>query len=227
MDTGPGTDRPADETSETRTIALFGATGRTGSWIGVRALRRGFAVNALRRPSSFDPLSAKPINMLEGDVQNADHAGRVIQGTCAVLVTLGQRPPYGDVFCEGATAAILEAMRRHGVMRIIAVTGAMIGEQDQGQTRSMKFLARVFWDQQRAAAADRAAQERLLMESDRDWTVVKPPRLSPGLRRPRIKNATRMRIGLLSRISRENLADFMLDQIDSTEYIRQRVLVKA
>lgn len=227
MDPEPETDRQTDRASETRTIALFGATGRTGSWIGVRALRRGFKVNALRRPSSFDPLSAEPIAMQQGDVQNAEHCGRVIEGTCAVLVALGQRPPYGDVFCKGATEAILEAMQRHGVTRVIAVTGAMIGDMDQGQTRSMRFIARLFSDRQPAAAADRAGQERALLESDRDWTIVKPPRLTSGPRRLRIKSATRMRIGLLSRISRENLANFMLDQLDSAEYLRQRVLVKA
>lgn len=208
-------------------IALFGATGRTGAWIGLRALRRGYEVRALRRPSSLDPLEGKPVVMLEGDVQNPDHVGRVIEGTSAVLVALGQRPPFSDVFCEGATTAILEAMRRHGVQRIIVVTGAMIGVLDQGQSRTMRHVARVFAERQPAAAADRAGQERLLMESDRDWTIVKPPRLMGGPIRPRTKSGTRMKIGILSRISRPNLAMFMLDQIDSTEYVRERVLVKA
>jgi len=36
-----------------------------------------------------------------------------------------------------------------------------------------------------------------------------------------------MRVGLLSRISRPDLAEFMLDQIDSSQYVRDRVLVKA
>ena len=226
-DTQPEAAARPDAESEDRTIALFGATGRTGSWIAVKALRRGFEVNALRRPASFDPVAAKPITMLEGDVQNVDHVSRVIEGTSAVLVALGQRRPYGDVFCEAATAAILESMRRHAVMRIVAVTGAMIGELDQGQTGSMRYLARLFRNEQPAAAADRAGQERLIMESDRAWTIVKPPRLTPGMRRPRIKIGTHMRIGVLSRISRENVADLMLDQIDSDEYIGQRVLVKA
>lgn len=213
--------------SENRAIALFGATGRTGAWIGLRALRRGIAVRALRRPSSMDPLEGKPVTMLEGDVQNPDHAGRVIEGTSAVLVTLGQRPPYSDVFCEAATAAILKAMHRHGVPRIIALTGAMIGDMDQGQSRLMQSVAKWIAAQQPAAAADRAGQERLLMESDREWTIVKPPRLTDGPLRSRTRSGTHMRVGLLSRISRPDLAEFMLDQIDSSQYVRDRVLVKA
>jgi putative NADH-flavin reductase len=131
------------------------------------------------------------------------------------------------VFCEAATAAILEAMNRHGVLRIIALTGAMIGDMDQGQSLLMQNLAVWIAAKQPAAAADRAGQEKLLMDSDREWTIVKPPRLTDGPLRSRTKSGTHMRIGLLSRISRPDLAEFMLDQIDSTEYVRQRVLVKA
>jgi putative NADH-flavin reductase len=174
----------------------------------------------------MNPLEGKPVVMLEGDVQTPDHAGQVIEGTIAVLVALGQRPPYSDVFCEGATVAILEAMRRHGVQRIIAVTGALVGVVDQGQSRMVQHLARLFAERQPAAAADRASQERVLMESDREWTIVKPPRLNEAPMR-RTKSGTRMKIGMLSRISRADLAMFMLDQIDSTEYVRKRVLVKA
>jgi len=226
MDAAPAPE-PAGVEPEGRAIALFGATGRTGAWIGLRALRRGYRVRALRRPSSMDPLEGKPVEMLEGDVQNPDHAGRVIEGTSAVLVALGQRPPFSDVFCEAATAAILDAMRRHGVRRIITVTGAMLGVMDQGQSRLMRSVAGWFAAQQPAAAGDRAGQERVLMESDREWTIVKPCRLTGGPIRPRTKSGTHMRIGMLSRISRPNLAMFVLDQIDSTQYVRERVLVKA
>jgi putative NADH-flavin reductase len=227
IDGRPPADPAAEEDAPARTIALFGATGRTGAWIGLRALRRGYGVQALRRPSSLDPLEDKPVAMRQGDVQNPDDVDPVVEGSDAVLVALGQRRPYTDVFCEAATTAILEAMRIHDVWRIIAVTGAQIGDMDQGQTPIMRRLARRFALRQPAVAADRSGQERALMDSDREWTIVKPPRLTDAPRRGRVKSGTQLRIGLLSRIGRADLADFMLDQIESTEYLRERVLVRA
>ena len=75
-------------------------------------------------------------------------------------------------------------------------------------------------------ARDREEQERLIMESECDWTIVKPPRLTDGPARGRVRAGTDLRVGLLSSISRRDLAAFLVSLVSSTQYSGRRVLVK-
>jgi len=64
-----------------------------------------------------------------------------------------------------------------------------------------------------------------LSESNLDWTMVMPPVLTngPGRHVYRIDGDALPRNG--SRISREDVADFMMEQIGSTQWVRKGVYI--
>ena len=73
---------------------------------------------------------------------------------------------------------------------------------------------------------DREEQERLVESSGLDWTIVKPPRLTDSRAQGRVLAGSSLRIGLLSKVSRASLTAFILDEIQTGRFVRQRIFVK-
>lgn len=209
---------------ETRTLAIFGITGRTGQVLACAALARGWSVRGFTRPGSPVPAMPGAISIVRGDFAEAARLEEAVAGADAVCCVFGPRPPYADAFCAGATQAIVGAMRQSGVRRLVCQTGAMVGTGNR--TPVFEFLARRIAGQQPAAAHDRVEQERLVQASGLEWTLVKPPRLTDGPAGHRAIAGPALRVGLLSRISRADVAAFILDAIEGTQYLRARVFVR-
>lgn len=207
-----------------RTLTVFGLTGRTGRLVAGAAMDRGWSVRGLARPASAGGLDLPGATVVTGEFSQPDCVAEAVDGSAAVCCVIGPRPPYTDVFCAIATAAILDAMRRSGVCRIVCQTGAMVG----AGRRSAPFgwLSRLFAHRQPAAARDRLEQERLVMESGLDWTLVKPPRLSSGWSGRPVRAAPDLRIGLLSSIGRASLARFIVESLDDGSRVGKRLFVR-
>ncbi len=207
----------------TRTLALFGISGRTGHALARAAVDRGWAVRGFARHGSSVP-AALGTFVVRGDFMDAPRVAEVVEDTEAVCCVLGPRPPYTEAFCAQATNAIIQAMGDVGVRRIVCQTGALIGAGNR--TFLFERLARSIARRQPAAAEDRVEQERLVQQSGLDWTLVKPPRLTDGVTRHAVKADTSLRVGLLSTINRVDVAAFILDAIERAQYVCARVFVR-
>jgi putative NADH-flavin reductase len=208
-------------------IAVLGASGRTGHELVVAALGRGIEVQALYRPGSEPRDDAPGFRAIVGQVSDPEAVRCTLAEAQAACCALGPRPPYTDVFCAAATANLIAQMRRLGAGRLVCLTGAMIGPDAEGWSPPVRALAHLFRRRYPAVAEDRARQERLVRESGLDWTLVKPPRIAGGRRRGRVTAAPALRIGLLSSIRREDLADFLLEELVAGHFHRQAVYVIA
>ena len=100
----------------------------------------------------------------------------------------------------------------------------MVGSGNR--TLAFEYLARSFARRQPAAAQDRAEQERLVQESGLDWTLVKPPRLTDGTTPRGVTTDSALRVGLLSKISRADVATVVLEAIEGAQHLRARVFVR-
>lgn len=205
-------------------LAVFGASGRTGSELLRLAEGRGWSVRALVRPSST--CGPRPgLEVLRGTLESAPDVRAAIQGAEAVFCVFGPRTAKSPPFCAGATALILSAMRASGPRRLICMTGAMVGEPSSNVSLPMRVMAALYRRQCPELAADASAQERAVIDSDLAWTLVKPPRLTEDPVTHRVRADRALRVGLLSRISRGDLAAFMLDEAVAGRHVRERVYV--
>ena len=185
-------------------IALFGTTGRLGREVLNAALARGHAVTAhARKP----PQEAQPgIDWVSGE------AGHAVAGADVVMVTFGPRSPSDVPFCAAETQAILDAMRRLQVNRILRVTGAMVGHYPGN--RSWWFQKLAGWIQQRYRASmdDRAKHEDLVRQSGFEWTFFKPPRLTLKSSPRKLEVGPEVQLGLLSAVARRSLAHILIEE---------------
>ena len=205
-------------------VALFGASGKTGQAFARAGAAKGLVIRASVRDAARAVLPST-IEILCGDLGDADHVRDTIAGTMAVCCVFGPRPPHTDVFCAPATELIVDAMRHAGVRRLVCQTGAMIGGDVASWTLPVRLMVRMFRWQRPAVAADRMRQEKLVRESDLEWTLVKPPRLTDGPARGRVAAGVDLRIGLLSKISRADLASFLVGECVAPRHLKQAVYV--
>jgi uncharacterized protein YbjT (DUF2867 family) len=215
-----------DALSATDTIAIFGGSGATGKALISTALDEGLNVRALaRRAGAIDPGQLR-LEVLEGSLSSRDDMLATLQGCCAAICVFGPRPPYVDVFCEQATARIVDAMRELGIRRLVCQTGGMIGKYPGNRTLPFQFMADAFKRRSPQVAADREAQECVVMESDLAWTIIKPPRLTDGQAKGRWEAGPEVRVGMLSSITRDDLAAFLLAETLVPEHTGRAVFIR-
>ena len=199
-------------------IALFGGSGKTGREFLALALQQGHRVQALVRQPDLFPEQHPNLTVIPGDVLNAQSVARVVAGADAVVSLFGHvkdSPPR--VQTEG-TRHIVAAMRTHGVRRIISLSGGGLPfEKDQPKLpdKLIRFIMKLFVPNVLQDAIEHA---EVLKASGLDWTIVRGPRLT-------LQPATgKYRVGWVgvnasTSLGRADLADFLLKQVASPEFV--------
>lgn len=210
---GPNPQRP-------RRLLVVGATGGTGRLLLARALERGFEVTALVRNPSGMRVDHPRLTIVQGDVLDVASVETAMRGQEAVLSALGhKRFFYPTRILSEGTRNILRAMESHGVRRLVCVTSLGIGDSAGrlGLLYTLFVIPAIlpfyFWD--------KARQERIIAGSDVDWVIVRPGVLTNGAKRGRLRHGTRTGSYLWSVfVSRADVAEFMLDRLESNTYLR-------
>ena len=201
-------------------IAVFGATGATGRHLVAQALADGHRVTSFARSAAA--IAPRPgLAIVVGDAGNSRDCERAVAGQDAVLCALGGRPWRRREFvCSTAVRHIVAAMAAHRVRRIVAMStfGA-------GDTRpQVGWFARhvLFGAVLRSEVADKETMERALAATDLDWTVVRVGLLTEDAARGTWRAADDGSIHGMGKITRADVAAFMLGCLASDEWVRRR-----
>jgi putative NADH-flavin reductase len=208
-------------------IAIFGASGATGTLLTERSLAAGYEVAALlRKPAEF--VYAERVRVVEGNAFDAEAVRRTVEGADVVLSALGARSLRKEDVLERAVPLIVDAMRKAGVRRIIALgsAGALSDSMKKQPVWRRWFVQKMVYNTfLKWPVASQVAQWKTLSGSGLDWTMVMPPMLlnKPGRGTYRVDGEALPRNG--ARISREDVADFMMAQIGSVEWVGKGVYI--
>jgi len=207
-----------DATTAVHRLALFGATRGIGRSVLEQALESGHTVTALvRDPSSF-AFDHPRLEVIEGDATNAVDVERTIRGADAVLCGLGASALSRSKVRSESARHIVNAMERRGVRRLICVSVLGAHESRAGLPFFLRYV--FFPIYLRRAVADHEAQEQIIRDSGVDWTIVRPPFLKDGPQTGDYAHGfDNDEVGLTLDVSRADVADFMLHQIASADYV--------
>jgi putative NADH-flavin reductase len=206
-------------------IAIFGASGATGQLLTQRCLAAGHSVTALlRRPESF--ALRDRVRVVRGSAFDAAIVRETVAGSDVVLSALGARSLRKEDVLEHAVPLIVAAMKQTGVKRIIALGSAgALADSLKKQPAWRRWIVEniVYKTMLKWPVASQISQYTTLSSSGLDWTMVMPPMLTNAAGRGvyRIDGEALPRNG--SKISREDVADFMMKQIDSGEWVGKGV----
>jgi putative NADH-flavin reductase len=205
-------------------LVVFGATGGTGRLVVEQALAAGHEVTAVaRRPFAFAARHER-LEVVRGDVLEPSTIERAVAGRDAVVSALGaaDRAPTA-VYSEG-TGNIARAMRDRGVRRLTCISSGGL-EADHPYVPFLQRLVTklVVHRLYKNGFADMARMEDELERGGLDWTVVRAPMLTDGPRTGRYRVAANDYLRRPGRISRADLADYVLAHLDDPASYRARV----
>jgi putative NADH-flavin reductase len=156
-----------------------------------------------------------------GDALKRPDVDAALDGVSVVIQTLGVA--FKDLFrpvrlFSEATAVMVAAMNARGVKRLICITGFGAGESRAsiGCLQRLPFQA-IFG----RAYEDKSRQERLIEESSLDWTIVRPGVLTGGKRTGRYRVLDDPRQWRNGIISRADVAEFLVRQIEERTHVRK------
>jgi putative NADH-flavin reductase len=213
-------------------ISIFGASGATGTLLTQRCLAAGHQVTALLRTPETFPLHDR-IHVIQGSPFDLPAVSQTIKGADAILSALGANSLKKEDVLERAIPQIIAAMQETAaqpkpVRRIIVLgsAGALPTSLDKQPSWRRWFVQNIVYNTfLKWPVASQISQWQNLSHSDLDWTMVMPPMLTNARPRGlyRIDGDALPRNG--SSISREDVADFMMQQIDSSRWIKKGVYI--
>jgi putative NADH-flavin reductase len=197
-------------------LAVFGATGGTGRQIVEQALAQGHAVTALVRDPAKLQLQNAQLAVVQGDVLDSSAVARTLAGAEAVFVSLGNTANNPDMVVSQGTGVVMAAMQAAGIKRLIVISSLGVGDS---KDHVPLFFKAIIATALRKAFQDKEAQEKLVIASGLDWTIIRPGGLSDGPATGTYQAGAVKAGG--GTIPRADVAAFALAQLGSTEYVQK------
>jgi hypothetical protein len=200
-------------------LAGFGGTGKTGQHLVQQALAAGHEVVMLARTPSNVTSWREKLTVVTGDILNSEAVSATIQSVDAVMSVLGPTHNQPEFVISKGTDHILNAMKQHNVQRLILSAGAGVRDPLDKPKLIDHFFGLLLNLLSKNAVEDMKQVVDKVRHSDRDWIVVRVPRLNEQRAQGTLKVGY---VGdITSQLSRADMAAFMLKQLDDDTYVRK------
>jgi putative NADH-flavin reductase len=199
-------------------VAHIGATGKVGGKILEELLRRGHTVTVISRHPERAPAS-KNLNFSPGDITNPAALAPILRNHDAVISSA--------TFLPGSSPQLVDAVRRSGVKRYIAVGGA--GSLEVAPGKLLKDSGKI--PPEWLPAVNEGTELLKLLRADKqlDWTFFSPAALiGPGERTGEFRLGGDQLVTTpdgKSSISYDDYAIALVDELEKPQHIRQRFTI--
>ena len=198
-------------------VIVFGATGTVGHHVIDQSLEKGHNVTAFcRDPQKIDVLHDN-LKISQGDATNNQDVLSAITGHDAVVIVLGSGKQRKGNIRSAGTKTVINAMKEAGVQRLICQTTLGCGDSNPNLNFFWKYI--MFGWFLKEVFLDHELQEQYVRESGLDWTIVRPGAFTDGEKSGRYQHGFGPKAKSLKlKISRADVADFLLKQLSSDQY---------
>ena len=207
-----------------RRILVLGATGATGRQVIEQAAATDLEVTALVRAPDKLPAAGRQLRVVTGDIRtDSPDVRAAFEGQDAVISALGVGKSFksGGLIAQ-ASQLIVSAMREHGVRRLVFTSAFGVGATWQDTPLVPRLFMKTLL---RDVYADKAAGEQVIKNSGLDWTIVYPAGLTNGPRTGSARVGERLKLSGFPRVSRDDVAAVLLQQLDDRRFVGKGILV--
>jgi putative NADH-flavin reductase len=205
------------------TALIIGASRGIGLEAVKAALQAGHSVRALARSARRISVDHPKLEKMVGDALETATVKHALTGVDVVIQSLGVSAGPEIIlkptrFFSTATRVLVIAMKEAQIKRLICVTGFGAGDSHGhgGLLYSVAFrllLGRMY--------DDKDAQERIVRRSELDWVIVRPVILTNGPKTHTYRALVDPRAWTCGFISRVDVADFLIKQIDDDTFLHK------
>jgi putative NADH-flavin reductase len=204
-------------------IFVLGPTGRTGQQIVAQALEAGHEVTAFARSPDKLALKHERLRRVAGGIADEDALARAMSGHDAVISALGRGMALkSEHLIQQSVPPILAAMQRQNVGRLIFTSAIGVGDAIHHVPFVPRLMARTML---KNIYADKSAGEDLIRRSPLDWTIAQPAQLTDGPLTGTYRFGERLTMSGMPKISRADVAHFLLSQLDDRAYVRKSAVL--
>ena len=202
-------------------ILILGATGPTGHQLVTQALEKHYEVTALVRNPAKLNISHEKLTIITGDALDKNDVLKALAGQDAVLSALGRGKSLRSTgLITKAVSILIPAMNEMNVKRLIFLSGFGAGETFVQGNFLQKiifctFLINIFGDKTRA--------EKIIRSCTLDWTLVYPWVLTNTPATGKYIAAETLTMKGMPKMSRADVATFMLKQLSDNSFIKKGV----
>jgi putative NADH-flavin reductase len=207
-------------------IAILGSTGFLGKVLLKKALDDGYKIRTLvRNPEKLGEFK-NSVDFIQGNIFETNKIEEIIKGTEVVISTVGppQRNPKNPEKYKKAMKNLVTALEKQNIKRFIHIGGAVHpGGENENWTmgrRLLRLFLNLTW---KPGLVAKQLEWEVLKESNIDWTLVRPPQITKGGSTEKVKadekNLARTKINVA------DLSNFIIDQINSKNWIKKAPLV--
>jgi len=205
-------------------LLIIGASRGVGRVLLDRCLAEGHQATVLVRSLWDSSLSRRNLQAVRGSILDKNAALEAAKNQDAVCITIGVRASLQriHVFAPG-TRIVVDAMKMAGVKRLVCVTGIGAGDSEghggflYDRILRPTLLASLY--------ADKNEQENVVRASGTEWTLVRPGFLTNGPYTGRYRAIADLDGVTAGRISRADVAEYLLRELMTGADIGKAVLV--
>jgi uncharacterized protein YbjT (DUF2867 family) len=196
-------------------VLIIGASHGIGLETTRAALRAGHSVRALARSAASIQIQDANLDKVSGNALDPDTIRNALRDIDVVIQTLGVDFSPRLIF-EGtrlfsdSTRILVDAMKAAGVKRLITVTG--LGAGDSRGHGGLLYDAIVLL--LKRVYDDKDVQEWIVRSSGLDWTIVRPGLLKDSAATGSYRVLAASTDWRFGTISRADVADFLVRQVD-------------
>jgi putative NADH-flavin reductase len=205
------------------TVLIIGASRGIGLEAVKAALEAGHSVRALARSALRIRVEHAKLEKMAGDALQMATVKRALSRVDVVIQSLGVSAGPEIIFeptrlFSKATRVLVTAMEEAQVKRLICVTGFGAGDSrgHGGLLYNAAFhlvLGRLY--------DDKDVQERIVRRSKLDWVIVRPVILTEGPKTNAYRALVDPRDWACGFISRADVANFLIKQIDEDAFLHK------
>jgi putative NADH-flavin reductase len=203
-------------------VLVIGASRGIGLETVNAALRAGHSVRALARSGANIAIQNTGLEKVSGDALDRDTVRKALEDVDVVIQTLGVDFSLQAIFertnlFSQSTRILVDAMQAAGVQRLIAVTG--LGAGDSRGHGGFLYDAVAFPLLLKRVYDDKDVQEWIIRSSGLEWTIVRPGLLTDRPATGQYRVLTKSKDWRFGLISRADVANFLVRQIDDRALI--------
>lgn len=211
--------------SPTLNIVVLGANGGIGNQAVLQALKAGHKVTAILRTPGKLTLTHPNLQIVQGDVMKPATLYKHLDNKDAVISSIGKNSLKKTTLYSQGNKNLLDAMKKAGSNRAFFISASGL-EINPTHSILVKLAVKVILQPLlRNMYADLWAMEKIIKESNINWTIMRPPKLldQPASGKYQVAIDTYVKNGL--NISRADVAHFMINNITNERTFKRTVEV--
>lgn len=206
-------------------IAVIGGTGKSGKYLVAQLIKQGYSCKLLLRNPETVFLKNPLIEIIKGDVQSLDDIRALVADGCDAVISalgMGKMPNSTSIFSQ-STTNIIQAMTEQNIRRYIVITGLTVDTEFDKKGTKTKFATDWMYTNYPLTTTDKQTEYEILKTSNLDWTLVRLPMIEQTEERNEVVVSLEDCLG--DKISANDLADFLINQLSDNQYIKQSPFV--